>query len=77
MTEQRITVDPNVHFGKPCIADTRIPVLDVLELVSHGCTFQQIIDDCYPDLKPDDIRAAIRYAMDVVRAEDIHISAAG
>lgn len=77
MPEQRITVDPNVHFGKPCIADTRIPVLDVLELVSHGKTFQQIIDEHYPDLGPDDIRAAIRYAMDVVRAEDINISAAG
>lgn len=77
MPQQRITVDSNVHFGKPCIADTRIAVLDVLELVSHGCSFQQIIDEYYPDLQPDDIRAAVRYAMDVVRAEDVHISAAG
>ena len=77
MPEQRISVDPNVHFGKPCIASTRIPVLDVLELVSHGKTFQQIIDEHYPDLEPEDVRAAIRYAMDVIGAEDIHISAAG
>ena len=77
MPEQRFAVDPNVHFGKPCIAGTRITVLDVLELVRDGCSFAQIIDDYYPDLSPDDIRAAIRYAMDVVDAEDIHISAAG
>jgi len=62
MAEQHISVDPNVHFGKPCIAGTRITVLDVLELVSHGCSFQQIIDDHYPDLQPDDIRAAIHLA---------------
>jgi len=77
MPEERITVDPNVHFGKPCIAGTRIPVLDVLELISHGKSFQQIIDDCYPDLGTEDIRAAICYAMEVVGAEDVHISAAG
>jgi uncharacterized protein (DUF433 family) len=72
----RITVDPNIHFGKPCIAATRIPVQNVLELVREGVTFGEIIQDYYPDLEQEDIRACIQYAIDVITAEDIHISKA-
>ncbi len=72
--KERIAVDPNVHFGKPCVAGTRIPVLRVLELVFEGLSFDIIIQDYYPDLQVDDIRACIRYAMDVIAAEDIHIT---
>ncbi len=70
----RIEVNPNVHFGKPCIAGTRIPVQSVLELVREDIPFQQIIRDHYPDLHTDDIQACIQYTMDVLAAEDIHIS---
>ena len=73
--QERIAVDPNVHFGKPCVAGTRISVLSVLELVFEGLSFDTIMQDYYPDLQVDDIRACIRYAMDVVAAEDIHIMA--
>ena len=69
--KQRITVDAAVHFGKPCVAGTRIPVLDVLELVREGLSFDDIIQDYYPNLEADDIQACIRYAMDVIAAEDI------
>jgi uncharacterized protein (DUF433 family) len=72
---ERIAVDPNIHFGKPCIAGTRIPVLSVLELVFAGLSFDDVIQDYYPDLQVDDIRACIRYAMDIIAAEDIHITA--
>jgi uncharacterized protein (DUF433 family) len=72
--KERIAVDPNIHFGKPCVAGTRIPVLNVLELVWQGLSFDDILRDYYPDLQVDDIRACIRYAMDVIAAEDIHIS---
>lgn len=71
---QRITVDANIHFGKPCVAGTRIPVQDVLELVREGHTFDAIIQDFYPALQPEDIRACIQYAMDVLAVEDIHLS---
>jgi len=71
---QRISVNPQVHFGKPCVGGTRIPVQNVLELVREGIPFDQIIRDYYPDLKPDDIRACIQYAMDVLAAEDIHVA---
>jgi uncharacterized protein (DUF433 family) len=73
--KERITINPNIHFGKPCVAGTRIPVQNVLELVREGLTFQQIIQDYYPDLQVEDIRACIQYAIEVVTVEDIHVTA--
>jgi uncharacterized protein (DUF433 family) len=74
--QERITVNPNIHFGKPCVAGTRIPVQSVLELVSEGLSFEEITRDYYPDLEIEDIRACIQYAIDVIAVEDIHIAAA-
>jgi uncharacterized protein (DUF433 family) len=71
---ERIIVDPQIHFGKPVIKGTRITVQNVLELLNEGLTFNQIIQDYYPDLKKDDIRACLQYAIALVAAEDIHIS---
>ncbi len=71
---QRIQIDPNIHFGKPCVAGTRIPVMEVLELVGEGMSFEQIVSDYYPDLEIEDVRACIRYAMEVVASEDIHVT---
>ena len=73
----RIVVNPKVHFGKPCVAKTRIPVQSVLELVREGLAFQKIIKDYYPDLKVEDIRACIQCAMDVLEAEDIRVTGGG
>ena len=67
--KDRIAVNPSVRFGKPCVAGTRIPVQSVLELVREGLGFDQIIRDFYPDLKPDDIRACVQYAIDVIAVE--------
>jgi uncharacterized protein (DUF433 family) len=72
----RIQVSPGIHFGKPCVAGTRIPVQSVLELVREGIPFEAIIQDYYPDLKAEDIKACIQYAIDVVQNEDIHLSIA-
>jgi uncharacterized protein (DUF433 family) len=72
--KDRIAVSPGIHFGKPCVAGTRIPVQSVLELVHEGIPFNEIIRDYYPDLEPDDVRACIQYAIDVVAAEDIHVA---
>ena len=70
----RIAVNSGIHFGKPCVAGTRIPVQSVLELVREGLSFAEIIRDYHADLEPEDIRACIQYAIDVVAAEDIHLS---
>ena len=72
--KERIEVNPNIHFGKPCVAGTRIPVLSVLELVSEGLSFEEITQDYYPDLQIEDVRACVQYAIDIVAAEDIHIA---
>jgi uncharacterized protein (DUF433 family) len=74
--QDRITIDPEIHFGKPCVAGTRIPVQSVLELIREGLGFDQITQDYYPDLQAADIRACVQYAMDVLAAEDIHLATA-
>ena len=70
---ERITVNPQIHFGKPCVAGTRIPVQSVLELVREGLAFADIIRDYYPDLQPEDVRACVQYAIDVLAVEDLHL----
>jgi uncharacterized protein (DUF433 family) len=72
---ERITVNPKIHFGKPCVAGTRITVQSVLELLSEGLSFDEIIRDYYPDLGVEDIHACIQYAIALVAAEDIHLAA--
>ena len=74
--KERIAVNPQIHLGKPCVAGTRIPVQSVLELVREGLSFSAIIADYYPDLTPEDIRACIQYAIDVLALEDIHLATA-
>ena len=66
----RIVIDPRVHFGKPCVAGTRITVENVLELVQEGIPFDEIIEKFYPDLDIEDIKACVRYATELVRAEE-------
>jgi hypothetical protein len=46
----RIQVSPEIHFGKPCVAGTRIPVQAVLELAREAIPFESIIRDYYRDL---------------------------
>jgi uncharacterized protein (DUF433 family) len=70
----RISINPAIHFGKPCIAGARIPVRNVLELLREGIPFDGIIRDFYPDLSVEDIRACIQYAIDIVNAEEVHVS---
>ncbi len=72
----RITVNPRIHFGKPCIVGTRITVQNVLELLDEELSFREIIQDYYPDLQVEDIRACLRYAIALVAAEEIHLTAA-
>jgi len=55
----RIVVNEGVHFGKPCVAGIRIPVVDILELVRDGIAFDEIVDNYYPDIQLDDIKACL------------------
>ncbi len=60
--KERIVVNEGVHFGKPCIAGTRIPVVDILELVRDGMTFDEIVANYYPDIQLQDIKACLSLA---------------
>ncbi len=73
--KERIVIDTRIHFGKPCIAGTRIPVENVLELIQEDIPFDRIIEKYYPDLEIEDVKACARYATDLVRSEEIHIGA--
>lgn len=68
---ERIVIDKGVHFGKPCIVGTRIPIEDVLSLIQEGIHFQDIIDNYFPDLDIEDIKACAKYATEVVSSEEI------
>jgi uncharacterized protein (DUF433 family) len=56
------------------VAGSRIPVRSVLELTREGLSFEEIIRDYYPDLQIEDIQACLQYAIDVIGAEEIHIT---
>jgi uncharacterized protein (DUF433 family) len=71
---ERIAVRSEIHFGKPCVAGTRIPVQSVLELVREGVTPATICGDYYPDLSTEDIRACVQYAIDLIALEDIRLA---
>ena len=57
----RITVDPNIMNGKPCIRGMRIQVSLILNLVANGMTVKDIIK-AYPYIEPEDITQCLRYA---------------
>ncbi|MBX9746771.1 MAG: DUF433 domain-containing protein [Hyphomonadaceae bacterium] len=57
----RITVDPEVCFGKPCIRGMRVRVTDVLDMLAAGASRQEILAD-FPYLEDEDITAALSYA---------------
>ena len=71
---ERISIDPNVCFGKPCIKGTRIWVSLILDFLADGMTTDEIIAE-YPYLKQDDIFAAIAYGADMSRQRYVEIPA--
>lgn len=71
----RVSVDPKVCGGKPCIKGTRIYIAIILDALAEGLTHEQIIGH-YPSLRPEDIRAALAYAAELAR-ENVWKVAAG
>ena len=71
----RIAIDPQVCFGKPCINGTRIWVSLILDFLASGESEAQILA-AYPQLEPDDIRAALAYAAEVARERIVPVPSA-
>jgi len=66
MDETRITIEPGMRSGQPCIRGLRITVWDVLGWLAAGLSDEQILAD-YPELEKDDFRAVFEYAARVGR----------
>jgi uncharacterized protein (DUF433 family) len=62
----RITINPQICFGKPCIRGTRIWVSLILDFLASGATLDEVLDD-YPQLKREDVLAAIAYGAEMSR----------
>jgi uncharacterized protein (DUF433 family) len=62
----RITIDPDICHGKPCIRGLRYPVETLLQLLSSGMTIEQTLAD-YEDLEREDLLAATTYQEDLIR----------
>ena len=68
----RITVDPKVLVGKPVIKGTRLAVEFIIELLATGWTVEEILKN-YPQLKMEDITAALKYATEVLKEEKVYL----
>jgi uncharacterized protein (DUF433 family) len=68
---QNITIDPQICHGKPCIANHRIPVAMVLELIAEGISFDEIIEKYYPSLTKEEITDCVLYAKHLIEPEPL------
>ncbi len=66
----RIEINPKVMMGKPVIRGTRIPVELILRKISEGASETDLLE-AYPKLTQEDIKAAFRYAVDILAHEDV------
>jgi len=70
--KERISIDPNVCHGKPCIKGTRIWVSLIVDNLAAGFSEEEILK-AYPSLRPEDIRAALAYAAEMTRERYVDI----
>ena len=71
MSTERIVIDQEILAGKPVIKGTRISVEFILELLANGQSYEEILRN-YPQLEREDILAAIRYSVEILRDEKIY-----
>lgn len=69
----RISIDPKVFGGKPCIRGMRFPVSKILDLLAAGMSHEEILSD-YPYLEKEDIVQAIKYAAWILQEETVEVS---
>jgi uncharacterized protein (DUF433 family) len=73
--QERISINPEIRFGKPCIKGTRIAVWDILGWLASGMTQDEIVED-FPQLTHEDILAALAFASNREQNTKILITAA-
>jgi uncharacterized protein (DUF433 family) len=66
---ERISIDPAIHHGEPCIKGTRVPVSVIVGSIADGNTPERVIES-WPQLTADDIQAALKFAAEAVNNAD-------
>ena len=66
---KRISIDPNVCFGRPCVRGTRIWVSLIVDNLAEGVSEAELLE-AYPQLQPEDIRAALAFAAEMTPASN-------
>lgn len=74
MNFQRITINPEKMGGVPCLRGLRIPVATIVGMVAEGMTVVQILEG-FPDLEPEDVKEALKYAAEAVRERTLPLAA--
>lgn len=69
----RITVDPEMCHGKPCIRGLRYPVESILEYLAGGDSVEQVLAE-FPDLERDDILACLEFSRKMLAAKSVHLA---
>jgi len=69
----RITVDPELCHGKPCIRGLRYPVESILEYLAGGDSVEQVLAE-FPDLERDDILACLEFSRRMLAAKSVHLA---
>ncbi len=67
----RITLNPDILFGKPSIRNMRYPVEMILDLLGAGMTEAELLED-YPDLESEDIRACLMFVARLMAVKSVH-----
>ena len=73
---ERISIDPNVCHGKPCIKGTRIMVWIIVDYLANGDSFEEVLA-AYPSLTREDVQAALAYAAEMTRERVIPVELVG
>ena len=66
--QERVVIAPDLHHGDPCIKGTRIPVATIIGSLADGMTAKEI-QESFPQLTIEDVRAALAYAAEVMRQD--------
>ena len=69
----RITVDPAICHGKPCICGLRYPVESILEYLAGGDSVERILAE-FPDLEREDVLACLEFSRKILAAKSIHLA---
>lgn len=74
--KQRISIDPNICHGKPCIKGTRIMVWIIVDCLASGDSVEEVLA-AYPSLTREDVQAALAYAAEMTRERVIPVEVTG